>query len=142
MLVLNIETYYWNIFIQLKSSKSMTWLASQSINCPLNRFNRRVALFPCAEALQEQMSNHTVKFGFELAFSSLARLKKEHFTNCTRRLHLIINSTVGLSHTDNNNWKRLVEHVKRTRKFYVRKWQRETAIRQSAWSVVLSIVFN
>jgi hypothetical protein len=32
----------------------------------------RVALFPSAEALQEQMTNQSVNFGFELAFSSLA----------------------------------------------------------------------
>jgi hypothetical protein len=68
-LKLTIETFSFNLY------RLSQWLRNQLIAHQIG-LTDRVALFPCAEALHD--------FGFELAFSSLARLKKEHFTNCTR----------------------------------------------------------
>ncbi len=64
ILKLTIEIFSFN------SNRLSQWLRNQLIAHQIG-LTDRVALFLCAEALQD--------FGFELAFSSLARLKKRTF---------------------------------------------------------------
>ena len=72
----------------------------------------RVALFPCAETLQQQMTNPSVNFGFELAFSSLAR--PEPFLDLIK--NQILNTDVTIDDRDNDLWYKNNEIIKRIEK--------------------------
>jgi ankyrin repeat protein len=97
---ISYETFVFN------SKRLSQWLEEKYNElCAMQRFHHqliaheigvteRVALFPCAETLQEQMTKHSVNFGFELGFSSLA--SPEPF------LDLIKNQTLNLDITNEN----------------------------------------